>query len=209
MLSAVARHVAASCAYAAAGLNRLVHWRHRLVGTPERRVAAPLHVLVVDDDEISLRQTEEFLKAAGYRVSTRLAAVGTAAVVLELRPDIILLDVLMPGLRGDDLARLLKRHPATQGFPVILYSSLPGDQLRTLIMTIGVLGALEKTSNQTLFALAFNALANKVRPAPRAAESNATDTAPATSGTFRVADKGGATAGTVGPPLAPAAVKKR
>lgn len=179
------------------------------MGTPERRVASPLHVLVVDDDEISLRLTEEFLKAAGYRVSTRLAAVGTAAVVLELRPDIILLDVLMPGLRGDDLARLLKRHPATQGFPVILYSSLPGDQLRTLIMTTGVLGALEKTANQTLFTLAFNGLANKVRPAPRTAEANAVDGSRATSGTFRVADKAGSASGTLGPPLAPVAVKKR
>lgn len=152
-----------------------------------RSSASQLHVLVVDDNAVSLALTERWLTSSGHRVTTRMAAVGTAADVLELRPDVALLEVVMPCLRGDDLARLLKRHPATRHLAIILYSSMPLEELRTLIMTIGVLGVIEKTTNQTLFTVTFNALVAKLRPAIRTPETPASQPAPVTSGTYRVA----------------------
>lgn len=142
-----------------------------------------LHVLVVDDDIVGLVRYAEWLEAAGHRVTKRSAAVGTAADVIELRPDVVLLEVLMPGLRGDDLARLLKRHPATRNVAVILHSAMPADKLRPLIMTTGALGAIEKTQTPTVFTFAFHALVVKLRPPTRGSQS----IAPAFSGTHRVA----------------------
>lgn len=147
-----------------------------------------LHVLVVDDDVVGLECYAEWLVAAGHRVTTRTAAVGTAADVVELRPDVALLDVLMPGLRGDDLARLLKRHPATRNLAVILHSCLPSETLRPLIMTSGALGAIEKTLTQSVFTFSFHALVMKLRPPTHGSESIVPSSpAPAASGTYRVA----------------------
>lgn len=143
-----------------------------------------LHVLLVDDDPVCLDVYGEWLRSAGHRVTTRSAAVGTAADVIELRPDVALLDVLMPGLRGDDLARLLKRHPATRNVAVILHSAMASEKLRPLIMTTGALGAIEKTPTQSLFLFAFHALIVKLRPPTRARDSLQP---PAASGKYRIA----------------------
>lgn len=144
-----------------------------------------LHVLVVDEDASTLETTGAWLQAAGHRVSKRSAAVGTAADVIRLRPDVVLLEVEMSGMRGDDLARLLKRHHATQSVAVILYSSIPRQELRTMIMTTGALGVIEKTKNQTMFGYAFQGLTTRLRSTSRIHDEG-TSPPPATSGTFPI-----------------------
>jgi CheY-like chemotaxis protein len=146
-----------------------------------------LHVLVIDDSAIVLELTREWLKAAGYRVTTRELAVGTANAIHELRPDVALIDVLMPGIRGDDLARMLKRHPLTRQVAIILYSSLATEELRPLIMLTGALGVIEKTSNQALFTTAFKSLTARLRPMHRNAKGLAARCVPS-SGAYRVDD---------------------
>lgn len=150
---------------------------------PSPSDSGKLHVLLVDDSISTLTMTEGWLQAAGHRVSTRTAAVGTAADVIRLQPDVVMLEVAMAGIRGDDLARLLKRHPATQGVAVILYSAIPRQELRTMIMTTGALGVIEKTTNQTMFSYAFNGLTTRLRSSARIQDSGSSQP-PATSGTF-------------------------
>lgn len=145
-----------------------------------------LHVLVVDDDEARLALTQDWLRSAGHRVTTRTSTVGTAADVIALRPDVVLLEVIMPGLRGDDLARLFKRHSATRGVAVILCSSIPIQELRTMIMTAGVLGVIEKSANQALFLYTFHSVTAKLRAAARVHDVEVPSVAPATSGTFPI-----------------------
>jgi CheY-like chemotaxis protein len=145
----------------------------------------PLHVLVIDDNSIVLELTREWLETAGYRVTTREVAVGTAAAIHELRPDVALIDVLMPGIRGDDLARMLKRHPLTRNVAIILYSSLAAEELRPLIMLTGALGVIEKTSDQALFMTLFKALTARLRPMARNSRGLAARCVP-NSGAYRV-----------------------
>ncbi len=126
--------------------------------------------MIVDDDLITLEVLRERLSEAGHQVSVRSSPVGTAADVLARRIEIVVLDVMMPGLRGDDLARMLKRHPATSNVGIVLHSSLSSDRLRPLIMTTGALGVIEKTSNGQLFLFDFNRLV--ARFAARAGRSD-------------------------------------
>lgn len=155
---------------------------------PAWPVRARLRVLMVDDDPVILEVVGDWLREAGHEVHTRTAGVGTAADIIGLRPDLVLLDVLMPGLRGDDLVRLLKRHPATAGVPVVLHSCLPSETLRPLIMTTGALGALEKSANRVAFLFAFGCLTTRLRPAAHNQDSHAAgDAAAMSSGTHRVA----------------------
>ncbi|HOU94276.1 MAG TPA: response regulator, partial [Polyangiaceae bacterium] len=67
-------------------------------------------VLVVDDDPIVLETTRLRLARAGWDVETRDQALGTAQWIVERRPDVVLLDVGMPGVSGDVIAEVLRRN---------------------------------------------------------------------------------------------------
>lgn len=80
-------------------------------------------ILVVDDDLMAAAAIKHPLTKAGYTVET--AADGAAAlewVRCEI-PDLIILDVVMPGLSGYDVCRRLRQDPATQAVPVVFLSA--------------------------------------------------------------------------------------
>jgi len=83
-------------------------------------------VLVVDDIEANVRLLEAKLAAEYYEVLT--AADGPSALDRAAfdQPDIILLDVMMPGMDGFEVCRRLKSLPATQHIPVVLVTALDG-----------------------------------------------------------------------------------
>ena len=83
---------------------------------------APL-VLVADDESAITALVGEMLRFAGFRVAR--ANGGTEAIKLARheRPDIILLDVMMPDLDGRDACRLLKMDHDLRDVPVVLFSS--------------------------------------------------------------------------------------
>ncbi|WP_339520218.1 response regulator transcription factor [Comamonas sp. MYb69] len=82
------------------------------------------HVLIVDDDPDQLRLLVAALRNTSYRVSVALNVDQGYARAAVLLPDLILLDVRMPGRNGITIARLLKTNPATQHIPIIFLSAL-------------------------------------------------------------------------------------
>lgn len=86
-------------------------------------------VLVIDDDEQSLKMTARMLRAAGYDVVTRCDVIGTSAAVAAHRPQMVLIDLNMPTINGDRLAPLVRR--AINKPPlVVLYSGTADHELR-------------------------------------------------------------------------------
>lgn len=81
---------------------------------------AKAKVLLVEDDPIQADATRELLLKSGYEVL--LAADGIAAIkqVKTNMPDIILLDLILPGLDGHEVCRWLKLEESTKGIPVIM-----------------------------------------------------------------------------------------
>ncbi|MEH1908864.1 MAG: response regulator [Nostoc sp.] len=81
-------------------------------------------ILIVDDTPITLEVLFSFLENSGFKVL--LAKDGESAVEMaeSASPDLILLDVLIPGIDGFETCRLLKSNPATQDIPVIFISAL-------------------------------------------------------------------------------------
>jgi two-component system, OmpR family, response regulator len=118
---------------------------------------AKAKVLVVDDDPVSLEIVRERLEKAGYEVILRDQALGTSEFIFQNRPDVVLLDVRMPGLSGDKLAAILSRRDLTRNVVVILHSG-SRENLAALAKESNALGAIVKTADDRKFLAEFEAL---------------------------------------------------
>ncbi len=101
-------------------------------------------VLLVDDEAFNLALLRLALPTSRYALS--YAAHGQAALTLihEDKPDLILLDILMPGLTGIDLCTLLKHNPLTADIPVIMLSGLDSPADERAASVAGALGFITK-----------------------------------------------------------------
>lgn len=83
-----------------------------------------MKILVIDDSRFVRLAIERVLREAGYH--TLAAADGEQGLraAIEESPDLILLDVMLPGLPGTSILASLKRNPITSGIPVIVLSGL-------------------------------------------------------------------------------------
>lgn len=82
-------------------------------------------VLVVDDEWAVADVLEALLADEGFRVVTAGNGAQALQRVHEIRPDLMIVDFMMPVLDGAGLLKALAETPATAGIPVILMSSLP------------------------------------------------------------------------------------
>jgi DNA-binding response OmpR family regulator len=80
----------------------------------------PRHILIVDDDALMRRSTAFNLKKSGYRVSTAASAEDALHFVQGERPDLVLLDIGLPGIDGLEALRRLRQ---TQDVPVIFVTA--------------------------------------------------------------------------------------
>lgn len=100
-------------------ITELVRTIERLAGQSQ---AMPLStVLVVDDDDTARYVLRAFAQPA--RVVEAPTAEEALRLIDERHPDVILLDLVLPGMRGEDMLRALKQNPATAGIPVIIVTS--------------------------------------------------------------------------------------
>ena len=81
-------------------------------------------VLLVEDSKFLRMANEHALSRAGYEVSTAADGEEALRVVNDKRPDIILLDMMLPKISGLEVLRALKANPATSDIPVIVLTSL-------------------------------------------------------------------------------------
>ena len=81
-------------------------------------------ILLVDDSKFLRMATERALARAGYLVNT--ANDGPTAIELAKneKPDVILLDMLLPGMTGPDVLKALKKDAGTAGIPVVAFTGL-------------------------------------------------------------------------------------
>jgi DNA-binding response OmpR family regulator len=80
-------------------------------------------VLVADDDEDILELVSYRLERAGYEVVTARDGAAALATAQERRPDLAVLDVMMPGLNGYEVTQRLRADDATRDIPVILLTA--------------------------------------------------------------------------------------
>ncbi len=78
------------------------------------------NVMVVDDSATELHILGEMLKKNGFAVSTATSGEDAIEKLKTQRPDLILMDVVMPGMSGFEATRSITRNSATAGIPIII-----------------------------------------------------------------------------------------
>jgi DNA-binding response OmpR family regulator len=83
-------------------------------------------ILVVDDDPDSLDIVRTFLESRGYDVATATDGRAGLAKLEEVRPELVLLDVMMPGMDGWEVARIIKNHADFAATRVVMLTARSG-----------------------------------------------------------------------------------
>ncbi len=81
-------------------------------------------ILVVDDEQSVVSAIAKELRGAGYEVMTAADGEAGLAAVRSQKPDLILMDLLLPKLDGWQACQQLKRDPQTQTIPIVMFSGL-------------------------------------------------------------------------------------
>jgi DNA-binding response OmpR family regulator len=110
---------------------------------------APITVLAVDDDPVILRLIEVNLSLEGFRVETAAAGEDVLARARDVAPQVILLDVMMPGMTGWDVAQRLKEDGATSGIPIVFLSARTQEEDRRRGEDLGVAAYVSKPFDPT------------------------------------------------------------
>jgi CheY-like chemotaxis protein len=89
------------------------------------------NILVVDDDPEIVTMLSTRLGKRGYHVSTANDGHRALELAKRERPDVVLLDVMMPGKSGWEVARALKQDPVTQGIKIVMVTAI-GEQVNEI-----------------------------------------------------------------------------
>lgn len=105
-------------------------------------------ILVVDDTPQNVKLLADLLAVKGYAVATAANGEEALAKMVSERPDLVLLDIMMPGLSGYDVCRRIRENPATALLPVVLCTSLDPQQERVNGIKAGADDFLSKPISQ-------------------------------------------------------------
>lgn len=109
-------------------------------------------ILIIEDHPVNLELVQILLEKQGYEVFAAARAEPGIELAKAERPDLILMDMRLPGLSGLDAVKLLKQEPATQNIPVVV---LTGDimlQDRQVALNNGFSGYIAKPIDTREFA---------------------------------------------------------
>jgi len=105
-------------------------------------------ILVVDDTPMNVKLLGDLLRSRGYEVATAVNGEEALASIAKSPPDLVLLDIMMPGLNGYEVCRKIRENPATALLPVVLCTSLDPAQERVKGIEAGADDFLSKPVNQ-------------------------------------------------------------
>lgn len=94
-------------------------------------------ILVVDDEEEVVTSLSNILSRSNYEVIATTKGKEAVELARNKQPDLILLDVLMPDMSGDDVAIALSENPATRSIPIIFLTAILTKEEQSVIKKTG------------------------------------------------------------------------
>ena len=109
------------------------------------------NILLVEDNEVNRRLAGFLLRSQGYQVREATTALAAFEILDKERPDLIVMDIQLPGMDGLEATRKLKEQPATADIPVIAVTSyaMKGDREKAL--AAGCAGYVTKPIDKKTF----------------------------------------------------------
>jgi adenylate cyclase len=105
-------------------------------------------ILVVDDTPQNIKVLDAILSPRGYRVVTARSGAEALQKVRDEAPDLVLLDILMPGMSGYEVAQRLRADPATGVLPIVMVTALGAQEEKVKAIEAGADDFLTKPVNQ-------------------------------------------------------------
>lgn len=121
------------------------------------------NILVVDDDEIVARTVERTLRAGGFRVSVAHSGVEALQTARRQPPDLMVLDVLMPGMDGYEVCRQIREDPLLHDLPVLFLTAKGKEEDRITGLRAGADDYLAKPFNLDELYLRVQAILRRVQ----------------------------------------------
>ena len=89
-------------------------------------------ILIIDDETTTLKLVKMVLEREGYQIFTAKNGADGLRKAEEIKPDLVILDIVLPGIDGYQVCQYLRTNPSTASVPVLMFSSLhlPADQNR-------------------------------------------------------------------------------
>jgi len=103
----------------------------------ERGVDGKKELLIVDDVKLFLQLTKTMFSREEYIIHTAASGRQAIEIAMEIKPDLILLDLCMPEIGGDEICRHIRSQPAVRDTPVIIVTSESGEEARRRCLYAG------------------------------------------------------------------------
>lgn len=119
-----------------------------------REVREKVRVLVIDDDDLAREFLCEILRAEGFTVVDSATTIGVTNQIVRESINVVVLDVMMPTIRGDRLAQLLRKNAALRALGVVLVSGGSSQELADLAREVDAEAVVGKHEARTELARA-------------------------------------------------------
>ncbi len=139
------------------------------------QAAAPYRVLIVEDDRAQALFAQSVLHGAGMHAQVQMQAEGVQQAIAEYRPDLILMDLHMPGLDGMRLTALIRQQPQHQLLPIVFLSGDADPELQYEVLDSGADDFLTKPIRPRHL---IAAVSNRIRRARQQAQQGHADAVP-------------------------------
>ena len=124
-------------------------------------------ILVIDDTTVNLKLTAAVLRSAGYVVHVYTAAEPALLALRTLRPQLILIDIRLPGMNGLEFTRQILAEPRNRSILVVALSASIDEEDRTAALEAGCTGYLTKPIDTRSFADQIREFLQPQAPLPR------------------------------------------
>ena len=104
-------------------------------------------ILIVEDNEKNMKLVRDILQAKGYETLEAVTAEEGIPLAVAQKPDLVLMDIQLPGMNGIQALKVLRADPATAAIPVVAITASVMTQDRQQIMDSGFNGFSEKPIN--------------------------------------------------------------
>ena len=142
---------------------------------PPPPLDAPYRILIVEDDRSQALFAQSVLHGAGMQAQVEMRAEGVQQAIADYRPDLILMDLHMPGLDGMRLTALIRQQPQHQLLPIVFLTGDPDPELQYEVLDSGADDFLTKPIRPRHL---IAAVSNRIRRARQQAQQSASDGVP-------------------------------